>query len=293
MNHPYALSLFLVDGITNGLKILEKPNWSGRGLSCSKSVLFQKHRKRSELQTPGIYLLTGPTEDGLKVKRLYVGEGERVMTRLESHLQEKEWWNEVIVFTASDHSLNKAFIKYLEARLVKLARNSQRYSPDNVNSPEAPRMSERENAICEGFLREMLLCLPLFGVNLDAASSHEQSKNDHLYIRAKGIEACGIETPDGFVVFSGSHITRDETGSAPASIRRWRDTLQEDGTVQDDGNGSRKFTKDHLFGSPSTAAAVVLGASSNGREVWRNKSGETLKSIQLRKYSLEAAESSV
>lgn len=153
-------------------------------------------------------------------------------------------------------------------------------------------MSERENAICEGFLREMLLCLPLLGVNLDAASSREQSNDDLLYIRAKGIEACGIETPDGFVVRVGSHITRDETGSAPASIRRWREALREDGTIQDDGNGSRKFVKDHLFGSPSTAAAVVLGASSNGREVWKNRSGEPLKSIQLRKYVLQAAESS-
>ena len=40
------------------------------------------------------------------------------------------------------------------------------------------------------------------------------------------------------------------------------------------------FTQDYSFSSPSTAAAVVLGRSANGRVEWKDSSGRTLKSIQ-------------
>jgi hypothetical protein len=40
------------------------------------------------------------------------------------------------------------------------------------------------------------------------------------------------------------------------------------------------FTQDYTFSSPSTAAAVVLGRSSNGRVAWKDESGRTLKQIQ-------------
>ncbi|TXI89048.1 MAG: DUF4357 domain-containing protein, partial [Burkholderiaceae bacterium] len=34
------------------------------------------------------------------------------------------------------------------------------------------------------------------------------------------------------------------------------------------------------FSSPSTAAAIVLGRSANGRVEWKESSGRTLKEIQ-------------
>jgi hypothetical protein len=41
-----------------------------------------------------------------------------------------------------------------------------------------------------------------------------------------------------------------------------------------------RFTQDYSFSSPSTAAAIVMGRSANGRVEWKDKSGKTLKSIQ-------------
>ena len=48
-----------------------------------------------------------------------------------------------------------------------------------------------------------------------------------------------------------------------------------------DGEGYR-FAQDYAFSSPSTAAAVVLGRSANGRVEWKDAQGRTLKALQER-----------
>jgi hypothetical protein len=35
------------------------------------------------------------------------------------------------------------------------------------------------------------------------------------------------------------------------------------------------FTRDHVFSSPSTAGAIVVGRSCNGRNVWVSTEGQT------------------
>ena len=44
--------------------------------------------------------------------------------------------------------------------------------------------------------------------------------------------------------------------------------------------GLYQFTQDYIFSAPSTAAAVVLGRSANGRVEWKAAVGHTLKEIQ-------------
>jgi hypothetical protein len=39
--------------------------------------------------------------------------------------------------------------------------------------------------------------------------------------------------------------------------------------------GKLKLTKDHLFSSPTQAAAVLVGYAINGREAWRLNDGTT------------------
>jgi Domain of unknown function (DUF4357) len=46
------------------------------------------------------------------------------------------------------------------------------------------------------------------------------------------------------------------------------------------GGGLYEFSQDYSFSSPSTAAAVVLGRSANGRVEWKAVDGRTLKEIQ-------------
>jgi hypothetical protein len=41
-----------------------------------------------------------------------------------------------------------------------------------------------------------------------------------------------------------------------------------------------RFSQDYVFSSPSTAAAVVLGRSANGRVEWKDSQGRMLKQLQ-------------
>jgi hypothetical protein len=60
-----------------------------------------------------------------------------------------------------------------------------------------------------------------------------------------------------------------------------REDLVERDVLQKDGSHYR-FTQDYAFSSPSTAAAVVLGRSANGRIEWKDRLGRTLKELQER-----------
>jgi excinuclease UvrABC nuclease subunit len=65
------------------------------------------------LTSTGVYLLFGRQED--MMNQVYIGEAESIIKRLNQHMNQKDFWNETIVFISKDENLNKAHIKYLEA----------------------------------------------------------------------------------------------------------------------------------------------------------------------------------
>jgi hypothetical protein len=48
-------------------------------------------------------------------------------------------------------------------------------------------------------------------------------------------------------------------------------------------NNIYKFTSDHIFSSPSAAAAAVLACSANGWDEWKTKNGKTLNDLYRKK----------
>jgi hypothetical protein len=62
-------------------------------------------------------------------------------------------------------------------------------------------------------------------------------------------------------------------------LKEFRQALAVNGVLREAGDGFI-FTQDYVFASPSTAAGVVLGRSSNGRVEWKTTEGKTLKQIQ-------------
>jgi hypothetical protein len=136
-------------------------------------------------------------------------------------------------------------------------------------------------------MREVLLCLPLLGINL-AMYKRPQDGNDErfLFIHAKGIKAQGVELPDGFLMLAGSEMSSRMSNTIPPGITRLRAKLKEQGGVAE-RNQRLLFESDYRFSSPSTAATVVLGACSNGRCAWKDQAGKTLKELQLSALGLE------
>lgn len=277
MTKPYSIRIFLPGGDPDGLRLIEKSNWSGVGLVIPRA-LFTEGRQRREVTRTGVYVLVGPAEQ-TGLPRVYVGEGDPIRPRLESHASKKDFWTTCFTFTSKDENLNKAHVQYLEARLVELARQSKRSILDNGNVPVLPSMSEADAADAEGFLAEMLLCFPVLGLPVFSKVAPAALGAAPLFLSAKGVKAEGRETPEGLVVLSGSTAVPSTVPSCHEYLRELRDALIANGVLQAHDNAF-VFTQDYVFASPSTAAGVILGRSSNGRVEWKTRAGKTLREVQ-------------
>ncbi|MGB9606387.1 MAG: GIY-YIG nuclease family protein [Bryobacteraceae bacterium] len=273
----FSVRIFIPSGDPDGLRIVEKSNWTGQGLVFPRAQ-FAEARQREELKRTGVYVLWGPGESG-QLPRVYVGEGDSVLSRLDQHAKQKDFWTHAAVFTSKDQNLNKAHVKYLEARLVALAAEAKRAELDNGNVPQLPVLSEADAADAEAFLADLLLCLPIVGVNVFEKAKAVGAQSRDLILRAKGIEARGQEAAEGFVVRGGSQAVKQEVPSIHSYLSELRRALVAQGVLEDAGDFYR-LTQDYTFNSPSTAAGVLLGRSANGREEWKDAKGRTLKEIQ-------------
>ncbi len=288
-----SIHLFLADGSPDGLRIVEKTNWSGVGLVFARADL-PAVQARSELSATGVYVLSGPTEDSGFATRVYVGEGDDVLTRLKSHQSSdtKDFWTTTVVFTSKDGNLNKAHARYVESRLVELAREAKRSELANGTFPKPPPLSERDAAEAEGFLREMLVILPVLGLDsferaADIVSVSAGSSRTRYRFFERGAQGAAEERSEGFVVFEGAKAVLTETPSCPDSIRRLRQSLiDEEVLVRSDDH--LRLTQDYVFPSPSNAGGVLCGGSVNGRTQWIGDDGAPLKVHQERSAGLQS-----
>lgn len=275
----FSVRIFLPDGDPDGIKVIEKSNWIGAGLVVPRA-LFGEAKARPEMERAGVYVLVGQA-DGGPLPEVYVGEGDPVRPRLEQHAKLKDFWTHAVAFTSKDQNLNKAHVQHLEARLVELARAAKRCVLTNGNIPQPPSLSEADTAEVEGFLDDMLLCLPTLGYGFFEATVTTPPATTILLLNAKGISASGFDAAKGFVVHAGSTAVKEdqETPSMHAFLRDLRAELVEQGVLIDRG-ACYELTQDYTFGSPSTAGGVLLGANASGRMLWKTKEGTTLRELQ-------------
>ncbi len=279
---PFSLRIFVADGDPDGLRVVERSNWVGKAIVFPRALL-PKIKQRAELDQTGVYLLLGPRENG-EGEMLYIGEGDPVRPRLESHYAQKDFWNRAVCFVAAPGQLNKAHVQFLEANLIRLANAAKRLPLDNANQPAEPSLSEADCADMQVFLENMLGMLPVLGIHafeqtLPMAAAVADTL---LSCKGKGVTASGYEATQGFVVKAGSLAAGESVPSMQQHVRCMFDLRQEligNGVLQREGDHFR-FAQDYVFSSPSTAAAVILGRSTNGRIEWKDASGRTLKELQ-------------
>lgn len=277
MPRPYSIKIFVPAGDPEGIRIIEKSNWSGAGLVIPRA-LFGEGRQRREMSRTGVYVLVGPSEDS-GLPRVYVGEGDPIRPRLEQHAAKKDFWTTCFSFTSKDENLNKAHVQFLESRLVALAAEAKRCTLDNGNAPALPSMSEADAADAEGFLSEMLLCFPILGLGVFSSESPARALGRAYFLNGKGVKAEGREVADGFLVKERSEAVLAATPTCHNYVVELREALAKNGVLKPTAK-TYVFTQDYAFASPSTASAVVLGRTSNGRVEWRSKEGKSLKEYQ-------------
>ena len=270
-----TIQIFLPDGNPRSIKIAEITSRTVQGILIPRPKLDEA-AKREELSNVGVYFLIGDTGEESK-PMLYVGEAEDCLKRLRQHNREKDFWNIALVVISKTHYFTKTHIKYLEWFFHTESEKVGRFKLENTNTPSQPFISESMEAdLLDNFDTIKVLVSTLGYPIFDHIKKPE--KKDILYCKGKAAKAEGEYTEDGLIVFAGSTCNLQETKSAGPYLKNWRDQLIEDGVLQKEGN-VYKFSQDHIFSSPSTAASVVLARRSNGWTEWKYKDGKTLDEV--------------
>ena len=282
------VKLFLADGTPGGLTTAEITNWTGSIVSARRSDLAEL-LSREEAERTGVYLLLGEDEEAVGDTRCYIGEADVVATKLRSHAKDKPFWNQAVVVTSKDTNLTKSHVRYLESRLIELATQASRVTLENSTAPPRPRLPEADLSDMEYFLGQLQIVLPVLGVNAirvrpQPGTSETLNSTVSPIFRLKsarqGVDANAQQIDGEFVILSGSLVVpmwhgvgnAASTQRAYASYRARHEELLADGSIVVE-NGTARTTRDIVFSSPSTAGAVALGRSCNGRIEWVSAEG--------------------
>lgn len=271
-----SIRLFLIEGVPDGRWMCELSNWTGKAYKIPRTYIKQSF-DREELTNTGVYFLFGKDDDS-NIDQVYIGEAENIYNRLLQHLNEKDFWNECVVFISKDNNLNKAHVKYLENRMYIIAKESGRYVLTNSNIPTLASLSESDTAEMEEFIENAKLLLSAVGHKVleNATGSSVNKHISKFTIENSDLKAIGSPTSDGFVIYKSSKISKTVTNSLTKSIINKRQNLIDTGII----NSDYIFTQDFLFSSPSIAAAIVVGYSINGRTAWKTITGKSLKEYE-------------
>jgi len=275
-----TLKMFLAFGDPKRLRTVELSNWTGKAVAGPRSE-FEKVLQREESKGTGVYFLSGVDPDTNR-SAIYIGEAECIRDRIKSHLS-KDFWNNISFFVTKDENLTKAHIRYIEGRLIEIAKLADRSIVMNSQGSGA-KLPESDREDMEIFLEKMQQILPVLGVEafIQATSKEEsEAEKDMLTCKIKNVIASGYLTPNGIVVLAGSGAVLEERSSAKKwpSVMTQRNNLIDGSELAQEGD-KFVFIKDTEFSSPSSAAAVIHGGSANGLTAWVNSNGKSLKDLQ-------------
>lgn len=279
MKFGKTIKIFLIDGDPNGRMSCELSNWSGKAYKIPR-IKIKDCTDREDLTSTGVYLLFG--KDDNDRDKVYIGEAESILKRLNQQLTQKEFWNEAIVFISKDENLNKAHIKYLENRLHEIAKSTNRYSVDNSVVPTQSSISESDRSEMEEFIEYIKMLVNALGHKVfeEKREFKPKQKQVTFFIKAaRGADAEGEPTSDGFVVFKGSKAAATIVNSMSPNFITLRQKLIDQGVLIDKAE-YLEFSDDYIFSSPSTAAVMVMGRNANGLTEWKNSTGKTLKEFE-------------
>lgn len=282
------IELFFIEDGENSPYTIDIAGWSGKAIVCRYESI-ERVTKRSELNTPGTYILKTRIDSGYFEYSYYVGESECVVARLKQHLRSRETeFEELISFSTKDDSLTKAHIRYLESRIIQEARLVEPSIIENKSIPALPTLTEADVSVMEDFLSNIRTILSItkyellnnrVGIGGSSTQTNGSEQSPLYHIKNRLIQASMYKSEKGFVVLRGSMSSRSEGAGLGESRRKLRAYLIESNFLVDKGD-HLEFTVDYTFRSPSEAASVVTGTQTPGPIRWITESGETFKQVQ-------------
>lgn len=273
-----TIQMYIFDGNPNGRIMCELSNWNGRVYKISRSEISE-FAKRTDSENTGVYFLFGKDDENNDT--IYIGEAEKMLTRLRQHLKDVNYWNDCITVISKDNLLNKAHVKYLENKFYLMAQESGRAIIVNSTIPTCSSISEYDEAMLEEFMSNTKLLVNTLGYKVFESlkeTSVKQNQNELIFqiAAARGAQAKGMIVADGFVVLKDSIIASSTTQSMSVSLQNLRNKLINDKII----DNNFKFTKNYIFTSPSLAAAIVMGRNANGITEWKTSDHKSIKDFE-------------
>lgn len=275
-----SIELFFHDGDPDGMVTATIPfQWTGHVLRVPRGKI-DEGLKEPEASQPGIYILSGTSEEG---PNFYVGETDEIRKRIKQHIQEgkKDWWDAAIFVTAIGEPLNKAHARYLECEVHEKALKVGIANVDNAKTTTRSPLSKAAEAHMDGFLDSLEMILKALGYHFLDDRTHrsapskttneekEASVEFTFSVNASGVSARAIREDGHFVVLKDSTAKAEwKTPESHKSYSALHDSLIKQGILVRDGNVLR-FVTDYKFSSPSAAGAVIAGRTVRGTTDWK------------------------
>jgi len=201
------------------------------------------------------------------------------------------------VLVSNDENLTGSHARYVEACLIRKAANNPRWNLPNVQRPSnLGKLPLPQRVAMDEFVDQAVTLAGALGCdifralrgpaadrgptaepsNAQRAAARPKTNPDNIFtFRGEGFSAeMYVSTSGEFVVTQGSRARLRTTTTIPKGTVTLRETLTKHGVLKEDGE-ALMFNSDYMFPSVSSAAALVTGASANGRISWRLPDGRT------------------
>ncbi len=241
----------------------------------------------AELNKPALYILVNRDK-----RQLYVGETDDSIKRLKNH-EAKDFWTEAIVFHSTGDTLSTTEVRWLEAKTYEALKELGYYDlSENKQVPQQPPLKknqiytlepifeEAKNYICAAGFDIFLKRIEELEIKTSGPIKESVQNGKHLFFCTRaGSNAQGffIEKTEEFVVLAGSEFRSGKCDSLKPQFIDKRKAFIEANCMQSKGKIILK--SDYTFPSPSAAALMIVGGSSNGWTRWKDENGRTLSDV--------------
>ncbi len=276
MNKPRGrtIQIYLPTGEPRGIRIAEMTTRTVQTMLVPQNQL-KTAKTRPELDQIAVYFLFGESEEQAR-PICYIGQTEDLRSRLDSHSNTKDFWNIAVLAISKTQAFTPAHIRWLEWHCVQQAGQIGRYSLDNTQNPREPFVTEPLRDDCLDAFETISILLTALGYPVFEPVI-APTVRELFTITGPEADGTGALTEDGFLVRKGSLCRREMVESAKRfRVDSARTPLIEGGILVDHNDTQYVFSEDYIFNSPSGAASVILGRSSNGWTEWKNDQGQTL-----------------
>lgn len=283
MKNTKTLMYLFPDYTKSGsLKVFQDVTSQIRGYYFKKSSI-KEVEKLDYVNNYAVYFLF---EDSGDDPQVYIGQSENGISRIKSHVANKNFWNYCIMFVTDNNQFDKTCIDYLEWYFINLFKGTV-YNLDNaqerVKKPNVDASFTEPSILNYAYQIEFLL--EANGISLNVLDNTSDISTSKEY-KSKGKFDGVLYIVDGKYVLKNGSVIR----TANENTREYVDggkfyerfttkfnELVESGKAIEISDTEAKLVEDLVCNSSSYAGALCTGRATNGWEFWEGLEDEREK----------------